>query len=97
MRMFCAKRKLEAAPDEEQRQHPDATVEISAMDEHRIGLKPIVGGAWAPVGQRLIARGRHRFEWLYGFVEPASGRTVWKIANAPARKMFELVLAHFAN
>ena len=48
------------------------------MDEHRIGLKPIVRGVWAPVGERPIALGHHRFEWLYvtGFVEPATGRTV---------------------
>ena len=41
------------------------------MDEHRIGLKPIVRGVWAPVGERPIALCHHRFEWLYvtGFVE----------------------------
>jgi hypothetical protein len=69
------------------------------MDEHRIGLKPIVRGVWAPVGQRPIALGHHRFEWLYvtGFVEPASGRTVWNVANAVCKEMFELVLADFAK
>jgi len=35
------------------------------MDEHRIGLKPIVRGVWAAVGERPIALGHHRFEWLY--------------------------------
>jgi hypothetical protein len=47
------------------------------MDEHRIGLKPIARGAWAPIKERPIALGHHRFEWLYvtGFVEPATGRT----------------------
>src|SRR5258708_5968502 len=69
------------------------------MDEHRIGLKPIVRGVWAPVGERPIALGHHRFEWLYvtGFVEPASGRTVWNITNAVCKEMFELVLADFAK
>jgi transposase len=69
------------------------------MDEHRIGLKPIVRGVWAPVGERPIALGHHRFEWLYvtGFVEPASGRTVWNIANTVCKEMFELVLADFAK
>ena len=69
------------------------------MDEHRIGLKPIVRGVWAPVGERPIALGHHRFEWLYvtGFVEPASGQTVWNIANAVCKEMFELVLADFAK
>ena len=69
------------------------------MDEHRIGLKPIVRGVWAPVGERPIALGHHRFEWLYvtGFVEPASGRPVWNIANAVCKEMFALVLADFAK
>jgi hypothetical protein len=58
------------------------------MDEHRIGLKPIVRGVWAPVGERPIAPGNHRFEWLYvtGFVEPASGHTMWNIANAVCKE-----------
>jgi hypothetical protein len=69
------------------------------MDEHRIGLKPIVRGVWAPVGERPIALGHHRFEWLYvtGFVEPVSDRTVWNIANTVCKEMFELVLADFAK
>jgi len=25
-----------------------------------------VRGVWAPVGERPIALGHHRFEWLYG-------------------------------
>src|SRR5262245_63436054 len=69
------------------------------MDEHRIGLKPIVRGVWAPIGQRLIAHGHHRFEWLYvtGFVEPATGRTVWNISNGISKAYFERVLADFAK
>jgi len=69
------------------------------MDEHRIGLKPITRGVWAPIGQRPIAFGHHRFEWLYvtGFVEPASGHTVWNVANAVCKEMFELILADFAK
>jgi len=69
------------------------------MDEHRIGLKPIVRGVWAPVGERPIALGHHRFEWLYvtGFVEPATGQTVWNVANAVCKEMFELILADFAK
>lgn len=69
------------------------------MDEHRLGLKPIVRGVWAPTGERPIALGHHRFEWLYvtGFVEPASGQTVWNVANAVCKEMFELILADFAK
>jgi hypothetical protein len=53
------------------------------MDEHRIGLKPITRGVWAPIGERPIALGHHRFEWLYvtGFVEPP--RTAMKIDIIP--------------
>ena len=63
------------------------------MDEHRIGLKPITRGVWAPIGERPVALGHHRFEWLYvaGFVEPESGRTVWNIGNAVCKEMFALI------
>jgi hypothetical protein len=46
-----------------------------------------------------FALGHHRFEWLYvtGFVEPATGRTVWNIANAICKELFELILADFAK
>lgn len=69
------------------------------MDEHRIGLKPIVHGIWAPIGERPLALGHHRYEWLYvwGFVEPASGATVWNVSNAVCKEMFEAILADFAK
>jgi len=69
------------------------------MDEHRIGLKPIVRKVWAPKGERPIALGHHRYEWLYvwGFVEPATGATVWNVSNAVCKEMFEAVLADFAK
>jgi DDE superfamily endonuclease len=92
-------KKLQTAAAEERRKHPGATVEVWAMDEHRIGLKPITRGVWAPIGERPIALGHHRFEWLYvtGFVEPASGRTVWNVSNAVCKEMFGLILADFAK
>src|SRR5260370_5670813 len=69
------------------------------MDEHRIGLKPIVRGVWAPVGERPIALGHHRFEWLYvaGFVEPVSRKTMWNVSNVVCKEMFELILARFCQ
>ncbi len=74
-------------------------IEIWATDEHRIGLKPITRGVWAPIGERPVAIGHHRFEWLYvtGFVEPATGRTVWNVSNNISKAYFELVLADFAK
>ena len=69
------------------------------MDEHRIGLKPIVRRIWAPKGERPVALGHHRYEWLdvWGFVEPATGATVWNVSNAVCKEMFEAILADFAK
>jgi transposase len=90
---------LAKAAKTEQRRHPQAAVELWALDEHRIGLKPIVRRIWAPKGERPVALGQHRFEWLYvtGFVEPATGKTVWNVATAVAKDMFEAILADFAK
>jgi len=54
---------------------------------------------WAPIGERPIALGHHRFEWLYvtGFVAPATGQTVWNVSNAVCKEMFERILADFAK
>ena len=70
-----------------------------ATDEHRIGLKPIRRRAWAPIGQRPIALGHHRFLWLYivAFVQPTSGETVWYLFNGVSKPMFEAMLAAFAR
>ena len=94
-----AQKKLAEAAADEKRKHPAATVEIWATDEHRIGLKPITRGIWARKGERPIALGHHRFEWLYvtGFVEPATGRTIWNISNCICKEMFEAILVDFAK
>jgi transposase len=69
------------------------------MDEHRIGLKPILRGIWAPQGERPVALGHHRYEWLYvwGFVEPATGATVWNVSNTVCKELFEAILVDFAK
>jgi hypothetical protein len=53
----------------------------------------------APKGERPLALGHHRYEWLYvhGFVEPTTGRTMWNVSNAVCKEMFEAVLADFAK
>jgi hypothetical protein len=60
---------------EEAAKHPDKSIEVWATDEHRLGLKPNHRPVWAPIGERPIALGYHRYEWLYvtGFAAPASG------------------------
>jgi transposase len=62
-------------------------------------LKPITRGVWAPLGERPLALGHHRFEWLYvtGFVRPQTGETVWNVSNTISKAYFERVLADFAT
>lgn len=79
--------------------HPRAAVEIWAQDEARIGLVPIVRRVWAPRGQRPIARGRRRYEWVYvyGFVQPSTGRVEWLLLPTVNTELFELALEFFAE
>jgi hypothetical protein len=74
-------------------------IETFATDEHRIGLKPILRRVWAPRGERPIARGHHRFEWLYvtAFVSPATGESHWYVATGVDKALFEDTLALFAR
>ena len=83
---------------EEAAKHPDKSIEVWATDEHRLGLKPIHRRVWAPIGERPIALGHHRYEWLYvtGFVAPASGETVWYLSNGIDKPFFAKLLAAFA-
>jgi transposase len=78
---------------------PQATVELWAVDEHRIGLKPILHKVWSLGGQRPLAPVQHRYEWRYlvGFVHPASGRTVFHLATSVSVPLFEAELAAFAS
>ena len=69
------------------------------MDEHRLGLKPILGKVWAPRGKRPIVRVQHRYKWLYlyAFACPESGTSLYWLVpevNVPA---FQLVLEAFAR
>ncbi|MGA2488481.1 MAG: IS630 family transposase [Roseiarcus sp.] len=84
---------------EEAARHPDTPVEAFATDEHRIGLKPVTRRVWAPVGERPIAHGHHRFEWLYvtAFVSPATGESFWYVSNGVSKPFFEALLRLFAE
>jgi transposase len=78
---------------------PQATVEPWAVDEHRIGLKPILHKVWCFDGQRPIAPVQYRYAWRYliGFVHPASGRTIFHLATSVSIPLFEAELAAFAT
>lgn len=69
------------------------------MDEHRIGLKPVLRKLWAVKGKRPIVRLQHRFEWLYlwAFINPQSGQSLWYILPRVGVEAYSLVLADFAK
>ncbi|GAC1349817.1 MAG: hypothetical protein NVSMB27_26470 [Ktedonobacteraceae bacterium] len=69
------------------------------MDEHRIGLKPIIRRIWARRGQRPVIRVQQRYEWLYiyGFVHPQSGESQWLLLPSVNIEIFTIALQHFAQ
>ena len=93
------KKKLAARVAQIQQTHPTAQVEVWAMDEHRIGLKPVQRRVWAPMGFPSVAQVKWDFEWLwlYGFVHPQSGETYWWILPRVNFRLFNRVLADFAH
>jgi transposase len=93
------KKKLTLETQKIQTEHPDANVEVWTMDEHRLGLKPVLRKVWAPSGEQPIApvNWRYQWLWLYGFVHPESGETYWWILPYVRTDIFNLVLADFAK
>jgi hypothetical protein len=83
----------------EEAAHPEAEVELWAMDEHRLGLKPILRRVWTPPGESPRAVVRPGYEWLYvaGFVHPESGRSSYWLLSGVDGPVFDLLLAAFAE
>jgi len=80
--------------------HPEAQkVELWAEDEARLGLKPLIRRAWAPIGKRPVARFKRGYQWtyLYGFVRPQSGEVYWLILPTVNVKLFSMALDEFAK
>jgi transposase len=69
------------------------------MDEHRLGLKPILGKVWAPRGERPIVRVQHRYEWLYlaALACPETGSSQYWLLPEVNVTAFQLVLDAFAR
>jgi hypothetical protein len=69
-------------------------VEVFATDEHRLGLKPVTRRVWTPIGERRVAYGHHRFDWLYvtAFVSPATSETFWDLSDGVSKEFFEALL-----
>ena len=82
-----------------QQAHPHDVVALWAMDEHRVGLKPILRRVWARRGQRPVAAVRPRYQWeyVYGFVQPETGSTEWLLLPTVNVAVFSRALAHFAQ
>jgi transposase len=93
------KRRLRPLLREVSKAFPHASVELWAVDEHRIGLKPILRKVWSLDGKRPLPPVQHRYEWRYlvGFVHPASGRTIFHLATSVSVPLFEAELAAFAK
>ncbi len=74
-------------------------VEVFASDEHRLGLKPVTRRVCSPIGERPIAPGHHRFDWLYvtAFVSPASGETFSYVHDGVSNPFFSALLAREAG
>jgi hypothetical protein len=69
------------------------------MDEHRLGLKPILRRVWARCGQRIrvVVRPRYEWEYVYGFVQPAQGTTHWVRLPTVSTAAFSAALANCAQ
>jgi transposase len=78
---------------------PDKSIEVWFFDEHRVGLKPILRKVWSKIGERPTAVVQHRYEWLYvyGFVEPKTGKTYWYLIPRVNTKWLNLVYEAFAK
>lgn len=78
---------------------PDATLTVWSMDEHRVGLQPILRRVWAPRGQRPVAvvHPRGKAVYVYAFVHPGSGRTHWLVLPTVNAASFSAALASFAD
>lgn len=81
-----------------QHAHPTTPVEVWTMDEHRIGLKPILRKVWCRRGQRPVVTVQPRYQWLYvyGFVRPTTGETYWLLLPTVSSAAFNVALREFA-
>jgi hypothetical protein len=71
---------------------------VWAFDEHRLGLKPILRRIWTVKGQRPIAPVHHRYQWLYlyAFVNPQTGQSVFYILPRVDTESLSRVLENLA-
>ncbi|HEY9767861.1 MAG TPA: transposase [Coleofasciculaceae cyanobacterium] len=82
-----------------EKKHPNCSIEVWFFDEHRIGLKAIFKKVWSPIGSRPQAIVQHQYEWLYvyGFVEPKTGKPLWYLIPRVNTQWMNVVLKTFAT
>lgn len=93
------KKKLAAEVEKVQQEYPDATVEIWAEDEHRLGLHPVTRRVWVEAGETptAIVNWKREWSWLYAFVQPETGDTYWWILPYVNTELFSKVLQDFST
>jgi transposase len=69
------------------------------MDEHRVGLKPIIRRVWARKGHHPLIRVQQRYErlYVYSFVQPETGVSQWLLLPSVNVEIFSIALAHLAQ
>ena len=69
------------------------------MDEPRVGLQPLRRRGWARRGRpgRAVVRPRYEGEEVYGFVQPPTGATEWRLLPPGNTEGFSAALAPFAQ
>jgi transposase len=79
--------------------YPAAHVAVWAMDEHRVGLKPIVRRVSHRRGQQPLIPCRPHYQWLYeyAFVHPVTGETFWLLLPTVTTALFTHALAQFVD
>jgi DDE superfamily endonuclease len=80
------------------KQYPTKVVELWTEDETRLGLKPITRRVWALKGERPIANGQARYQWLYvyGFAEPKTGKLFRVFLPRVKTRLMSQALLQFA-
>src|SRR4051794_5429810 len=75
------------------------SLELWVMDEHRLGLKPIIRRVWAPRGQQPVVKVHPRDQWLYiyAFAQPTTGRSFYLLMPTVSIPAFNIALQEFGR
>jgi hypothetical protein len=65
-------KKLDLEDARRKAEYPEAEIGVWAMDEHRLGLRPVQRRVWAQQGEQSIAAVKWRFQWLWFYGESSS-------------------------